>query len=79
MGSFPYLNDKPTFEVGDKVIAKRDTRDGIVCAEPRHIGTVGVVTSVTQLRGQKQPFYGLEFDGRIDYADHCTLSGLECV
>lgn len=79
MGSFPYLNDKPMFAVGDKVVAKRDTRSGIMSAEPMHIGKVGVVTSATHLRGQKQPFYGLDFDGRIDYADHCTLSGLDVV
>lgn len=72
MGSFPYL-----YEAGDKVVAKRDTRSGVMSAEPAHIGKVGTVVSATRMGNDVT--YQLEFDGRIDYADHCTLEGLDVV
>lgn len=77
MGSFPYLNNKPVHEVGAKVVAKRDTRNGVMCCEPAHIGRVGTVVSASTMG--KDTFYQLEFDGRIDFADHCTLDGLDVV
>lgn len=70
MGSFPYL-----YEPGSKVVAKRDTRTGVMCVEPRHIGTIGVVVNHTKIGNDV--CYQLDFDGRVDYADHCTLSGLD--
>jgi hypothetical protein len=72
MGKFPYL-----YNVGDEVVAKRDTRVGVMAVEPAHVGRVGKVVSVGQMGGQA--FYELSFDGRIDFADHCTLSGLDVV
>lgn len=77
MGSFPYLHNVPSFKPGDKVVANRDTRHGVMCCEPAHIGRIGVVVSAACMG--KDVHYQLEFDGRIDFADHCTLSGLECV
>lgn len=77
MGSFPYLNDKPVHKVGAKVLAKRDTRNGVMCCEPAHIGRVGVVKNYAKVG--KDVCYELDFDGRIDFADHCTLSGLDVV
>ena len=77
MGSFPYLRNVAQFEPGDKVFANRDTREGVMCCEPAHIGKVGTIVSASKMG--KDVTYQLEFDGRIDYADHCTLSGLECV
>lgn len=72
MGKFPYL-----YEVGQEVVANRDTRLGVMSVEPAHVGRVGVVKSVGQMGGDA--FYELSFDGRIDYADHCTLSVLDVV
>lgn len=77
MGSFPYLNNVPVHQPGAKVVANRDTRTGVMCCEPAHIGRVGVVVAASKMG--KDTFYQLDFDGRIDFADHCTLSGLEVV
>ena len=72
MGKFPYL-----YEPGTQVVANRDTRTGVMSCEPAHIGRVGVVVNHTKMGNDV--CYQLDFDGHIDYADHCTLSGLDVV
>lgn len=72
MGKFPYL-----YEPGQQVVANRDTRHGVMSVEPCHVGRVGVVVSSHKVGNDVG--YQLSFDGRIDYADHCTLSGLDVV